>query len=80
MSKSLQSLIAFIGFVVIAIIALTMAGNTLSKWSAPAPPAEPANGLPASITLNMGGAAWVCNLDQPASYRCVIRQARPQHH
>ena len=42
MSKSLQSLIAFIGFVVIAIIALTMAGNTLSKWSAPAMGEDPA--------------------------------------
>jgi hypothetical protein len=55
-----------------------MLGGTLSRYSAPAPKPRPS--LPTSITLDMGGPAWVCNLGQSASYRCVIRQARPQHH
>jgi hypothetical protein len=79
MSKPLQSLIAFCGFVVVAIVCLNMLGNTLARYSTPAKPAhKPTPTMPASITLNLGGSAWICNLNG-SSYNCVIRVTRWQN-
>jgi hypothetical protein len=77
-SSPIQSLIAAVVVVVVAILALNKLGDTLGRFT-PAT-TKPTASVPSSITLNLGGSAWTCNLATGRAYNCAMRYAnRPKH-